>query len=38
MNGKRVVIPGLVNKVAAAISKRMPARVTAYFVRKLHKY
>jgi short-subunit dehydrogenase len=38
MNGKRVVIPGLVNKLAAAISKRMPDRVTAYFVRKLHKY
>jgi short-subunit dehydrogenase len=38
MDGKRVVIPGLVNRVAAAVSKRMPARVTAYFVRKLHKY
>jgi short-subunit dehydrogenase len=38
MNGKRVVIPGLLNKLAAAISKRMPDRVTAYFVRKLHKY
>ena len=38
MRGKRVVIPGLVNKLAAALAKRLPSRVTAGIVRRLHKY
>lgn len=38
MKGKRVVIPGLLNKLAAMIAKRMPDRVTAGAVRRLHKH
>jgi short-subunit dehydrogenase len=38
MRGKRVVIPGLLNKIFATLSKRMPARVPARIIRKLHKH
>jgi short-subunit dehydrogenase len=38
MKGKRVVIPGVMNKIASALAKRMPPRLTARIVRKLHKH
>ena len=37
MRGRRVVIPGLTNKLASAVSKRLPARWTTAIVRRLHK-
>ena len=37
MQGKRVVIPGVTNKIASAISKRLPVRWTTAIVRRLHK-
>jgi uncharacterized protein len=36
MRGRRVVVPGLFNKIAAMLSKRAPARLTAAMVRKIH--
>ncbi len=38
MKGKRVVIPGALNRIVSAVAKRLPARVTAGFVRRLHKH
>jgi short-subunit dehydrogenase len=35
-NGKRVVIPGLMNKVTAAVSRRLPATFTAKIVRRMN--
>ena len=37
LRGKRVVIPGLTNKIASALSRRLPVRWTAAVVRRLHK-
>jgi uncharacterized protein len=37
MKGKRVVIPGASNKVAAGLAKLMPARWAAGMVRRLHQ-
>ena len=37
MQGKRVVIPGVINKIASAISKRLPVRWTTAIVRRIHK-
>ena len=37
MNGKRVVIPGVTNKIASALAKRLPVRWTTAIVRRLHK-
>jgi short-subunit dehydrogenase len=36
MRGKRVVIPGFANRLAAAASRRAPFRVTSGMVRKIH--
>jgi short-subunit dehydrogenase len=36
MRGRRVVIPGFFNKLAAALSKRAPARLTSAVVRRVH--
>jgi short-subunit dehydrogenase len=36
MQGKRVVIPGTVNKVASFFAKRVPPRLTTAIVRRLH--
>jgi len=36
MRGKRVVIPGLMNKLAAALARRGPVCVAAEAVRKIH--
>jgi uncharacterized protein len=36
IKGKRVVIPGLMNKLAAFLSKRFPPRITAGVVRRVH--
>ena len=38
MQGKRVVIPGMLNRIVSAVAKRMPARLTSGFVRRLHKH
>ena len=38
MKGKRVVIPGLTNKILSAISKRMPVRITTAAVARVHAY
>ena len=38
MQGKRVVIPGVMNRIVSAVAKRMPARLTSGFVRRLHKH
>jgi short-subunit dehydrogenase len=38
MRGQRVVIPGVLNKLCAALAKRMPDRLTAGIVRRLHKH
>jgi len=38
MKGRRVVIPGLIFRLAAMLSKRLPARITAGFVRRMHRY
>jgi uncharacterized protein len=37
MKGRRVVIPGLINKITSAIAKRIPVRLTVAVVRKIHK-
>ncbi len=37
MKGKRVVIPGLTNKVASFLAKRAPVRVTSAVVRRIHQ-
>jgi uncharacterized protein len=37
MKGKRVVIPGVVNKLTAALGKGLPERATSRVVRKLYK-
>ena len=37
MRDKRVVIPGLTNKIASAVSKRLPVGWTTAIVRRLHK-
>jgi hypothetical protein len=37
MAGKRVVIPGLLNQVAAFLAKRAPARLTNAVVRRVHQ-
>jgi short-subunit dehydrogenase len=36
MRGKRVVIPGALNKIASFLAKRMPVRVTTSIVRRIH--
>lgn len=36
IKGKRVVVPGLMNKLAAILSKRFPPRITAGGVRRVH--
>jgi len=36
MRGKRVVIPGTMNRITAAISKSLPARLTAKMVRRIN--
>lgn len=36
MRGKRIVIPGLMNKLTAAISRRLPATFTARMVRRMN--
>lgn len=36
MAGKRVVIPGLLNRVTSFLSKRTPARMTSAIVRRIH--
>ena len=36
MRGKRVVIPGLMNKIGAFLAKRMPPRLTSAIVRQIH--
>jgi len=37
MKGKRVVIPGVMNQIAAFFAKRSPARLTNAIVRRIHK-
>ena len=37
MRGQRVVIPGLTNKIASAVARRLPVRWTTAIVRRLHK-
>jgi len=37
MKGKRVVIPGVMNRIAAFLAKRSPARLTNAIVRRVHK-
>lgn len=37
MKGKRVVIPGLLNRIGAFLAKRAPARITSAVVRKIHQ-
>jgi hypothetical protein len=37
MNGKRVVIPGAANKIASALAKRAPARLTSAIVARIHR-
>jgi short-subunit dehydrogenase len=36
MNGKRIVIPGVRNKLTAAVSRRLPATFTAKIVRRMN--
>ncbi len=36
MRGKRVVIPGVTNKITSALAKRMPARIITSIVRRIH--
>lgn len=38
MNGKRIVIPGLMNKLTAAVSRRLPASFTARIVRRMNDH
>jgi short-subunit dehydrogenase len=37
MQGKRVVIPGLANKILSAFAKRVPARLTSAVIRRIHQ-
>ena len=37
MKGRRVIIPGLVNKMTAVLGKALPERMTSRVVRKLYK-
>jgi short-subunit dehydrogenase len=37
MKGKRVVIPGITNKVASFLAKRAPVRMTSAVVRRIHQ-
>ena len=37
LKGKRVVIPGVTNKIASALARRLPVRWTTAIVRRLHK-
>lgn len=37
MQGKRVVIPGWTNRIASALAKRLPLRITTAVVRRIHK-
>jgi short-subunit dehydrogenase len=37
MRGKRVVVPGAMNRIASFFAKRLPPRVTAAIVRKIHQ-
>jgi short-subunit dehydrogenase len=37
MQGRRLVIPGLTNRIAAAIAQLAPARVTTAVVRRIHE-
>ena len=37
MQGKRVVIPGLLNRVGAFLARRAPLRLTSAVVRKVHE-
>lgn len=37
MRGKRVVIPGMTNKIASAFAKRLPVRLTTAIVRRIHE-
>lgn len=37
MRGRRVVIPGLLNQAASFLAKRLPPRVTGFFVKRLHE-
>ena len=37
MNGKRVVIPGLLNKITSAVAKRLPEKLTSSIVRRRYK-
>lgn len=37
MRGKRVVIPGVTNKITSALAKRMPVRMITSIVRRIHR-
>ena len=37
MRGRRVVIPGVVNKITSALAKRLPARLLVGFVKRIHQ-
>jgi short-subunit dehydrogenase len=37
MRGKRVVVPGWANKVASQFARRLPSRMTAAVVRRIHR-
>ena len=37
LRGKRVVIPGLLNRVGAFFARRVPLRLTSAVVRKVHQ-
>ena len=36
MSGKRIVIPGVMNKITSTIARCLPPRVTARIVRKIN--
>src|ERR1022692_546321 len=37
MRGKRVVIPGMTNKITSALAKRLPVALTTAIVRRIHE-
>ncbi len=37
LSGRRVVIPGWTNKIASALAKRLPLRLTTAIVRRIHQ-
>jgi short-subunit dehydrogenase len=37
MRGKRIVIPGVTNKIASAFAKRLPVALTTTIVRRIHE-